>query len=247
MMSCEFQSLEDYWQKKIEDERNFYTNQLSENETQFYDLESKIKEYEQLMLLINQKQKRSPYKLSPIEEQQIMEDEVNMLQEEIVRLKKSQSDMSVNHREEIRMLESKICKESKVADVQVGKKNSMFDKRRLLEESWKRVVKNNKRMDENQAMETQKELKRLTELKNYIQSECDQLLQRRDQLQQESRFNETTYQWQYGQSSLQLDQLLLPQCETSQCCQAKLPSLLKNKPSEEPHKDLSSVASAYKV
>ena len=79
MMSCEFQSLEDYWQKKIEDERNFYTNQLSANERQFYDLESKIKEYEQLMLLIDQKQKGGPYKLSPIEEQRIMEDEVNYI------------------------------------------------------------------------------------------------------------------------------------------------------------------------
>ena len=170
-----------------------------------------------------------------------------MLQEEIVQLKKSQSEMSVNHREEIRMLESKIYKESKDAYVQVDKKSSVIDKRKLLEASWKRVVENKQRMDENQAMETQKELKRLTELKNYIQSECDQLLQRRDQLHQESHFNQTTYQWQYGQSSLQLDQLLLPQCETSQCCQAKLPSLLKNKTSEESHKDLSSVASAYKV
>jgi len=71
MMSCEFQSLEDYWQRKIEDERYFYTNQLSANERQFHDLESKINEYEQLMLLLDQKQKESPYKLSPIEEQKL--------------------------------------------------------------------------------------------------------------------------------------------------------------------------------
>jgi len=176
-----------------------------------------------------------------------MEDEVNKLQEEIKQLKKSQSEMSLNHREEIKMLDSKINKESKDADMQVGKKNSTVYKRMLLEESWKRVVENHQIMDENQAIETQKELKRLTKLKNYIQSECDHLLQRRDQLQQESHFNQTIYQWQYGQSSLQLDQLLLPQCETSQCCQAKLTFLLKNKPSEGPHEDLSSVANAYKA
>ena len=74
--------------------------------------------------------------------------------------------MSVNHREEIKMLESKIYKESNDVDVQVGKKYCMFDKRKLLKKSWNSVVENNQRMDKNQAMETQNELKRLTELKN---------------------------------------------------------------------------------
>jgi hypothetical protein len=49
LMRTEFESMEDYWQKKLEDERCFYEEQLRRNEDQFRDLEARMREYEVLL------------------------------------------------------------------------------------------------------------------------------------------------------------------------------------------------------
>jgi DNA repair exonuclease SbcCD ATPase subunit len=49
LMRTEFESMEDYWQKKLEEERVFYGEQLRRNEEQFKELEAKMRDYEALL------------------------------------------------------------------------------------------------------------------------------------------------------------------------------------------------------
>merc|ERR1712110_334030 len=46
LMRHEFEEMENYWQKKIEDERSFYDQQIKLEEGHFRDLELKILEYD---------------------------------------------------------------------------------------------------------------------------------------------------------------------------------------------------------
>ena len=66
----EFESMEDYWQKKLDDERAFYEEQLKISERQFKDLESRLKEYDEVLLDAKQKDQSNvdDDKLSTIEE-----------------------------------------------------------------------------------------------------------------------------------------------------------------------------------
>ena len=48
-MQKEFESMEDYWQKKLEEERSFYEAQLKMSDSIFKDLERKMKETEILI------------------------------------------------------------------------------------------------------------------------------------------------------------------------------------------------------
>ena len=45
-MQTEFESMEDYWQKKIDEERVFYEEQLKVSESQFKELELSMNEHE---------------------------------------------------------------------------------------------------------------------------------------------------------------------------------------------------------
>ena len=55
-MKEEFESMEDYWQNKLVDERKFYEEQLKTNDNQFKELENRMKEYdEELISLENDK------------------------------------------------------------------------------------------------------------------------------------------------------------------------------------------------
>ena len=45
-MRDEFESMEDYWQNKLNEERMFYEEQLKTNDRQFKELEDRLKEYE---------------------------------------------------------------------------------------------------------------------------------------------------------------------------------------------------------
>jgi hypothetical protein len=78
-MSSEFESMEDYWQKKIDEERKFYEEQLKSNEGQFKDLELEMKEYEDLIMAVEPKKNDEPERLSTIDETRSMEEEVNLL------------------------------------------------------------------------------------------------------------------------------------------------------------------------
>ena len=50
MIREEFENMEDYWEKKINDERAFYEEQLKMSETQFKELEQRLKEYDEVMM-----------------------------------------------------------------------------------------------------------------------------------------------------------------------------------------------------
>ena len=76
MMSSEFENLEDYWQSKLDEERRFYEEQLKTNESQFKNLEVKLKEYEDLLLANETKPNDESDRLSIIDETRSMEEEV---------------------------------------------------------------------------------------------------------------------------------------------------------------------------
>ena len=44
-MKREFESMEDYWQGKMDDERRFYEDQIRTSGEQFKELEDRLKEY----------------------------------------------------------------------------------------------------------------------------------------------------------------------------------------------------------
>ena len=50
LMSNEFESMEDYWQQKLDSERAFGEEQLKSSEAQFRDLELRLREYEDLLV-----------------------------------------------------------------------------------------------------------------------------------------------------------------------------------------------------
>jgi hypothetical protein len=79
-MSSEFESLEDYWQKKMDEERKFYEKQLKSNEKQFEELDVKMKEYEDLLMTVEPTENKvsEPDRLSTIDEKPSMEEEVNI-------------------------------------------------------------------------------------------------------------------------------------------------------------------------
>ena len=92
LMREEFESMEDYWQKKLEDERKFYEEQLKESEAHLKDLEGKLKEYDEILLLHqNERQHNSneidddadDEKLSTIEETFSLECQVNVMSKNI--------------------------------------------------------------------------------------------------------------------------------------------------------------------
>ena len=77
-MGSEFESMEEYWEKKISEERKFYEKQLKSNETQFKDLEMKMKEYEEVLMTAESKPQNEPDRLSTIDEKRSLEEEVNI-------------------------------------------------------------------------------------------------------------------------------------------------------------------------
>ena len=101
-MQTEFESMEDYWQKKIEEERSFYDEQLRVSESLFKDLEIKMKETESLL---GNKESCKPCcdknSLYIIDEQQYLEDQVNTWQEEISELKLHVEQINESHEKTI--------------------------------------------------------------------------------------------------------------------------------------------------
>ena len=73
--------MENYWQKKIEDERNFYEDQLKSSERTFHELEERIQDYEEL--LAAESSKTSEARLYTIEEDEQLEIQVNLWEAEI--------------------------------------------------------------------------------------------------------------------------------------------------------------------
>ena len=65
--------MENYWQKKIEDERNFYDDQLKSSERTFHELEERIQDYEELLAAESEKNTNNPDQLYTIEEDEHLE------------------------------------------------------------------------------------------------------------------------------------------------------------------------------
>ena len=77
-MSNEFESMEDYWQQKLDSERSFGEEQLKSSESQFRELEARLREYEDL--LVAAEASDSEHKsgvLSTIEEDRDLEEKVS--------------------------------------------------------------------------------------------------------------------------------------------------------------------------
>ena len=106
-MQQEFESMEDYWQKKIEEERSLYESQLKMSESRFKDLETKMKDTE-ILLEIEESSKPCFDKSSLyiIDEQQYLEDQVNEWQEEINELKLHIEHLKESHEDQIVELSS---------------------------------------------------------------------------------------------------------------------------------------------
>ena len=77
LMQTEFESMQNYWQKKIDDERLFYEEQLKVSESQFKELELRMKEYEELLKSPQSTNDKDRLTLYAIDEQRSLEDEVN--------------------------------------------------------------------------------------------------------------------------------------------------------------------------
>jgi hypothetical protein len=173
--------------------------------------------------------------------------QVNVWEEEISQLKIEIETLEENHEDEMNKLRLELNKQDEQEEA--SGPISLGDKRKVLENSWLKVVES--RRQSSLEKDSKQEAQRLQELKNYIQKECDQLLQRRDRLQQEVGC-QSGYSWGYGQSSTCMDTFLLPstpQCQPfanqDKCCFRKSASTGKNL--DFPAEDLSSVAHAYTV
>ena len=67
-MKEEFESMEDYWQNKLDDERKFYEEQVRSNDNQFKELENRMKEYDNELISLDMNKQDETDKLSTIDE-----------------------------------------------------------------------------------------------------------------------------------------------------------------------------------
>ena len=91
LMRHEFEEMENYWQKKIEDERSFYDQQIKLEEGHFRDLELKILEYERFSI-------DQPKNLYTIQEGECLEDEVAILEGELEELRDHMKKLTQENR-----------------------------------------------------------------------------------------------------------------------------------------------------
>ena len=106
LMQSEFESMEDYWQGKMSEERAFYEDQVKVNESQFKELEMRMKEYEDLLVLESTKTRQ----LDTIEEDRNLEEKVTEWEEEISHLHSTLEQREAAHEEEISAMREKLGK-----------------------------------------------------------------------------------------------------------------------------------------
>ena len=113
LMRHEFEEMENYWQKKIEDERSFYDQQIKLEEGHFRDLELKILEYDERF------SKDQPKNLFTIQEDECLEDEVAILEGELEELKdhmKKLTEENKNLRTQIMVEKQKFITKQIISD-----------------------------------------------------------------------------------------------------------------------------------
>ena len=100
--------MEDYWQKKIQEDRIFYEEQLKVSENQFKELEVRMKEYEDLLTIMETSKHDDSDRLYAIDEQRSLEERVNEWEEEISQLKLHLEEIEMNNKEEILTLKGEL-------------------------------------------------------------------------------------------------------------------------------------------
>ena len=136
-MQSEFESMEDYWQGKMGEERSFYEDQVRVNEAQFKELEMRMKEYEDLLVLEGTRTGEDR-RLDTIEEDRVMEEKVTEWEEELSQLHTALEQKEAAHIKEIGGMREKIGELE--AQRQQCRCGQMSVKRRNLESFWMRVV-----------------------------------------------------------------------------------------------------------
>ena len=170
-MHTEFESMEDYWQKKIDEERVFYEEQLKVSESQFKELELRMKEYEEILNSFQSTNDNDRLTLHAIDEQRSLEEEVNEWEEEISQLKLQIEEMQAIHKEEILIMTKEmekerlstqhrnnggfelISQENDFNSKKWGDYASLSKKRKNLESSWQRVVESDLNLKTSSAIE----------------------------------------------------------------------------------------------
>jgi len=195
LMRTEFDSMEDYWQKKIEDERVFYEEQLKISENQFKELEVRMKEYEELLASMEHPETDKLQQLYPIDEQREKEESVNEWEEEIIQLKLEMEDLRVEHAEELVALKEEMDKIIKSNSSELNNAScircadfaSLKEKRRNLEMSWLRVVDQDNKLTSSTGHLSlpaylSEDDDRRQDLRQFIQEDYDNMLLRKERL-----------------------------------------------------------------
>merc|ERR1712156_840132 len=99
---------EDYWQGKICDERRFYEDQVKVNESQFKELEVRMREYEDLLSIESNKSANNGGRLATIDEDINLEEKVVEWEEEITHLHSTIDDMEVAYEQEMSAMKQKV-------------------------------------------------------------------------------------------------------------------------------------------
>ena len=76
LMKEDFESMEEYWQNKLDDEQKFYGEQVKTNDKQFKELENKMKEYDDELISLDMNKQDEKDKLSTIDETSSLEYQV---------------------------------------------------------------------------------------------------------------------------------------------------------------------------
>ena len=112
--------MEDYWQGKICEERKFYEEQAKVSESHFKELETRMKEYEDL-LTIETNKSIDHGRLDTIDEDRNMEEKVTEWEEEISHLHNTLEELEVEYEQEINVMKQKISNfESKQSQCKCG-------------------------------------------------------------------------------------------------------------------------------
>ena len=195
-MSNEFESMEDYWQQKLDSERSFGEEQLKSSESQFRELEARLREYEDL--LVAAESSDSEHKsgvLSTIDEDRDLEEKVSESQEMLLLVHFPSAGCSVarwrvcwGQRVEAMIDSLHSCPqvlgwEEEIAGLHATLEE-MEERHRMELEAAKAAMASRHKAEE---ASVKAEVRRLQELRRYIQQECDQLLLRKEQLKQDIR------------------------------------------------------------
>jgi len=198
LMESEFESLENYWQKKLDAEREYYEELRKQNDIHCEVMELRIKEFEELLHKTESDTTETISKLQTIDEQRLLEESVNDWEEEITQLKIKLETVKMDHEDEIFILKQEIQKIVNCFDENKDIKCSwcknmlsLKQRRKTLENSWLAAVDS----EREHSLQTTKivscsssslppylsildeqEQNRRQELRRYIEEDYDQML-----------------------------------------------------------------------